>query len=281
MTLVAPIDRARLHELAENALRTHGAGTELNAALIPPDRTCEARLVVHQPGVLCGLDAAAAVFETIDPTLGFEPLAWDSAPVSDLPATVAHLSGSAASVLAGQRAVLALVARLSGIATTVHRHVRAISETRARVLDTETAPGGLESYAIECGGGHTWLPPDDRADPVLITATHIELAGGIAAAVERARTHLPGDLPVQVEARTLDDARQAFAAEADALLLSNMQLEDIRWVAAHAPAQTWLQAAGFITLSTILPIALTGVHAITPWALTGTAPNLDTSLTLT
>ena len=163
MTLVAPIDRARLHRLAEHALRTQPrCRLELDVALIPPDRTCEARVVVHQR-VLCGLDAAAAVFETIDPTLSFEPLAWDSATVTDLPADVALISGPAASVVAGQRAALALISRFSGIATHAHRHVQAISHTRARLLDLETAPETFESYAIQCGGGFTWL--SDRATP--------------------------------------------------------------------------------------------------------------------
>lgn len=279
MTLVAPIDPARLHRLAEHTLRTQPrAGYELDVALIPPDRTCEARVVVHQPGVLCGLDAAAAVFETIDPTLSFEPLAWDGATVTDLPAEVALISGPAASVVAGQRAALALISRFSGIATHTYRHVQAISRTRARLLDLETAPQTFESYAIQCGGGFTWL--SDRADAVLITATHVQLAGGIGAAIERARSQLPAALAIQVEARTLDDARQALAAEADALLLSDMHLDDIRWVVAHAPAAAWLHVVGDMTPSTIEPIARTGVHAITPASLTSTALNLDTSLSL-
>ena len=280
MALIAPLEPARLHRLAEQALREQpGAGHATHVALIPPNRTCSAQLLVHQTGVLCGLDAAAAVFETIDPTLRFEPLAWDSAPLSELPAAVAQISGHAASLLAAQAVALALIGRLSGIATHTLHHVEAVNDTRAQILDTNTAPGTLESYAIGCGGGHTELPR--QASPILITTTHIQLAGGISAAIDRARKQLPPGLTIEIETHTLEEAKQALAAHADALLLSNMQPETISQVVDHAPAHIWLHATGHITLSNIESFALPGIHAITPHELTRTAPTLDTTLTLT
>jgi nicotinate-nucleotide pyrophosphorylase (carboxylating) len=235
---------------------------------------------VHQPGFLCGLDAAAAVFETIDRNLHFESLAWDGAPITDLPAGVAQISGSAASLLAGQRVAVALIARLSGIASHTHRYVHAVRHTRARIIDLSTTAGTLEGYAIECGGGRTRIA--GLAETVLLTTAHVQLAGGICAAVERARRQLPAELPVAVEVSALDEAKQAFEAQADALLLDGMGLEDIRWIVSHAPPDIWVHATGNnITPSTIGSLALTGVHAITPQDLVGTAPRLETSLAWT
>lgn len=278
MGLIAPVEPALLSRVAQQALRAQpGTSYDLHSALFPPDRICTAQIVVHQPGVVCGLDAAAAVFEAVDATLVFEPLAWDSAPVAGAPAAVAEISGHAAALLAAEPAALTLVARLSGIATHVHRHVEAIGHTQARILDTPTSAGTLEGYAIECGGGYTRLPGED---PMLITTAHVELAGGIRAAIDGARSRLPRELPIQVEIATLDDAREAFAAQADALLLGDMGLDAVRWVVNHAPPHTWLHATGRITLADIEPIALAGVHAITPHSLVETAATIDTSLVL-
>ena len=280
MDLIAPMEPARLHRLAEQALRAQArAGTyDLHAALTPPDCTCAARVLMHQHGVLCGLDAAAAVFDTLDPALDFEPLAWDGAPVGDIPSVVAEIRGPAAGLLAGLATALGLIGRLSGIATHTHRYVRAVRDTQARILDIHTAAGTLESYAIECAGGHTRLAT--QADPVLITSAHIQLAGGIASAIRRARSQLASELPIQVEVDTVDAAKHAFAADADALLLRDMPLEDVRWIVTHAPAHIWIHVIGHLTPATVESVALTGVHAITPYDLTGSAPTLETTVEL-
>src|SRR5581483_9081937 len=114
--------------------------------------TCEARLLVKEPGVVCGLDAAAAVFAELGARL--DPRAADGDRV--VPGPVARVEGPARAVLTGERLALNLVGRLSGIATVTRRHVDAVEGTGAVVLDTrKTTPGlrALEKHAVRCGGG--------------------------------------------------------------------------------------------------------------------------------
>ena len=88
-------------------------------------------------GVLCGLDAAAAVFEAVDPSVAFQLSAWDGAPIGKPNTQVAVVHGSAASLLAAEHAVASLVGRLSGIASHTRHYVDAVKHTRALILGPE------------------------------------------------------------------------------------------------------------------------------------------------
>src|SRR5207244_1047355 len=129
-----------------------GAGDVTTAALVDEDALCEARIVVREPGVVCGLEPAAAVFAALRVRL--EPLASDGDRVE--PGLIGMVDGSARGVLTGERLALNLLGRLSGIATLTRRYVDAVEGTGATILDTrKTTPGlrALEKYAVRCGGG--------------------------------------------------------------------------------------------------------------------------------
>jgi nicotinate-nucleotide pyrophosphorylase (carboxylating) len=240
--------------------------------VIDDDATCTMKLLLKEPGVVCGIGVAAEVFSALGASL--EPLASDGDFVE--PGLVAVVEGPARGVLAGERLALNLVGRLSGIATLTRRFVDAVAGTGVEILDTrKTTPGlrALEKHAVRCGGGVNHRL--GLYDGVLIKDNHLRLAGSIRVAVERA---LAMGVPVEVEAETLDDVREALGVGADAILLDNMGLDELREAVALSAGRVRLEASGGITLDNVRAVAETGVDSISIGALTHSARALDVSL---
>lgn len=249
-----------------------GAGDVTTLAVVDADAVCRAELLLREPGVVCGLEAAAAAFETLGARL--ELLAADGDRVE--PGPVSRVEGPARAVLTGERLALNLLGRLSGVATLTRRYVDAVAGTGVTILDTrKTTPGlrELEKHAVRCGGGQNNRLRLDGA--ILIKDNHLRLAGSIGAAVERA---MATGLPVEVECDTLEQVREALGAGADAILLDNMSPDELREAVALAGGRARLEASGGVTLETVRAIAETGVDAISVGALTHSARSLDVSL---
>jgi nicotinate-nucleotide pyrophosphorylase (carboxylating) len=249
-----------------------GAGDATTSSVVDEVAVCEARIVVKEPGVVCGLAAAAAVFDTLGAR--FEPLAADGDSVES--GLVARVEGPARAVLTGERLALNLLGRLSGIATLTRRYVDAVDGTGATILDTrKTTPGlrELEKHAVRCGGGtnHRF----GLYDGVLIKDNHLRVAGSIGEAVRRARATA---LPVEVECDTLDQVAEAVEAGADRILFDNMSPDELRAAVALVAGRAETEASGGVTLETVRAIAETGVDFISVGALTHSARALDVSL---
>jgi nicotinate-nucleotide pyrophosphorylase (carboxylating) len=266
MALTLPDTRAWL---AEDV----GSGDVTTLALIDDDATSEAVVLVKEPGVVCGLEVAAAVFADVD--VAFEPLVADGTTVE--PGPIAKLEGPARGVLTGERLALNLIGRLSGIATLTRRYVDAVEGTGATILDTrKTTPGlrALEKRAVAAGGGTNHRFGLD--DGVLVKDNHLRLAGGIAPAVARLRTAT--DLPVEVEVESLAQVEEAVEAGADTVLLDNMTIDELREAVSLVAGRAKLEASGGVTLDTVREIGETGVDFISVGALTHSARSLDVSL---
>ena len=249
-----------------------GTGDLTSLAVIAEDATCEARVLLKEPGVVCGLEAAAAVFDRLGARL--EPSASEGQSLG--PGPIGHVRGPARAVLSGERTALNLLGRLSGIATLTRRYVDAVAGTGAEILDTRKTTPGLrtfEKHAVACGGGRNHRL--GLYDAILIKDNHLRLAGSIAEAVARAKRV---DAPVEVECDTLDQVREALAAGADRILLDNMPLPDLREAVALAAGRAPLEASGGVTLDTVRAIAETGIDFISIGALTHSARSLDVSL---
>jgi nicotinate-nucleotide pyrophosphorylase (carboxylating) len=249
-----------------------GAGDVTTQALIDEDATCKAVVLAKEPGVVCGLEAASAVFADLG--VRVEPLVEEGAAVAAGP--IAELEGSARGVLTGERLALNLIGRLSGIATLTRRYVDAVEGTGATILDTrKTTPGlrALEKHAVAAGGGQNHRLGLD--DGVLVKDNHLRLVGSLQEAVNRARST---GLPVEVEADTLDQVREAIDAGADTILLDNMTTDELREAVAFVAGRAKLEASGGVTLDTVRAIAETGVDFVSVGALTHSARSLDVSL---
>jgi nicotinate-nucleotide pyrophosphorylase (carboxylating) len=259
-----------------------GDGDVTTAATVP--RETRARAVIRQkaPGVIYGLGVAEEVFRSLDPDATFarevaEGVWRDSG-------EVLRVQGRARALLSGERTALNFLQRLSGVATMAARAVQAVAETGPHpptILDTrKTTPGlrALEKAAVAAGGA-----TNHRAglyDAILIKENHSALAGGVGAAVRRAREEAP-DLPLEVECRDLAEVDEALAAGAPRLLLDNMNPAQLRQAVEHVAGRAELEASGGVTLQTLQEVASTGVDFVSVGALTHSAPALDLSLLLT
>jgi nicotinate-nucleotide pyrophosphorylase (carboxylating) len=268
------LERIAFAALAEDV----GEGDVTTEATVDEDAIGTAELLLREPGVVCGLGVAEAVFRALDPDLRFEPLVDEGTSVPGGTA-VARVRGPERGILIGERTALNFLARLSGIATLTRRYVDAVAGTGAAILDTrKTTPGlrALEKHAVVTGGGRNHRFGLD--DGVLVKDNHLRAAGSVATAVERLRAATP--LPVEVECDTLEQVSEALAAGADAILLDNMSLDELRGAVELARGRARLEASGGVTLDNVRAIAETGVDEISVGALTHSARSLDVSLEL-
>jgi len=271
------IDRVVEAALTEDV----GSGDATTLALVPADARCRAELLLEELGVVCGVPIAAAVFRALDPSVTVEAKLEEGTAVSDVPALIAVVEGPAQAILTGERAALNFVGRLCGIAALTRRFAELTDGTPARILDTrKTTPGlrALEKYAVRCGGG-----TNHRAglyDGILIKENHIRVAGGITQALASLDVHGLG-LPVEIEAETLDQVREAVAAGAPRILLDNMSPEEVREAVNEVAGRAELEASGGVSLATVRAYAETGVDFISVGALTHSARSLHVSLEVT
>jgi nicotinate-nucleotide pyrophosphorylase (carboxylating) len=280
-TTVEALDAAVIRDAVARALREDlGEGDITTSATVDAD--ARARAVVEQkaPGVVFGLDVAEATFRALASEIAFEPLCaegrWRES------GSVVRAEGSARAILSGERTALNFLGRLSGVATLTARFVDQVRGTGARILDTrKTTPGlrALEKAAVAAGGGTNHRR--GLYDAILIKENHAALAGGVGAAVAKARA-LPASatLQLEVECRDLEDVEQALAAGARRILLDNFPVQGLRLAVALVAGRAELEASGGITLETVREIASTGVDFVSVGALTHSAPALDLSLIL-
>ena len=254
-----------------------GPGDATSEAVLPADLVLHGRISAKAPGVVAGLPVAEAVFSRVDGSLRFMPRVEDGDTVAPGD-VVAEVEGPARGMLAAERIALNFLQRLSGIATLTRAFVDAVAGTQATILDTrKTHPGYrvLEKYAVRMGGGQNHRT--GLYDMILIKDNHIEAAGSITAAVERARAAYP-DLPVEVEVKNLDELHEALPLDVDRIMLDNMDLDQMRTAVQIAAGRVPLEASGNVNLERVAAIAATGVDYISVGALTHSAPALDLSM---
>jgi nicotinate-nucleotide pyrophosphorylase (carboxylating) len=269
--------RASWLPLLERALAEDvGTGDVTGAAVLAADASACGVIEARAPLLVCGLPIAEAAFALLEPALRAERGRAEGA-TAPAGAELLRIEGPARALLAGERTALNFLARLSGIATHTRRFVEAVAGTGVEILDTrKTLPGWrvLDKYAVAVGGGRNHR--FGLYDGVLIKDNHLRAAGSVAAAVERARAAT--ELPLEVECDTLEQVGEALDAEADAILLDNMTLAQLREAVALAGGRARLEASGGITLENVRAVAETGVDEISIGALTHSARSLDVSL---
>jgi nicotinate-nucleotide pyrophosphorylase (carboxylating) len=248
-----------------------------STSIFGPDEPLRATFKAKANGVLAGAGIVKRVFERLDKTAvcvfliedGQRPAPGD---------TIGTVEGPAVVVLKGERVALNFLQRMSGIATRTAEYVRLTEGTRARILDTrKTAPGQrvLDKYAVKTGGGMNhrmglW-------DMALIKDNHIDREGSIGGAVSKVRKAAPG-VPIEVEARTLDDVRTLLELGVDRIMLDNFTLEGMKEAVELTAGRIPLEASGGISLTTVRDVALTGVDYISVGDITHSMTALDISL---
>jgi nicotinate-nucleotide pyrophosphorylase (carboxylating) len=274
-----------------------GLGDITTLAAVPEHLVAGAAILSKEGGVLAGLQVAEIVFRQLDPGIEFTVHLKDGESLA-AGRRICSLRGNARAILTGERVALNFVQRLSGIATLTDRFVRRTRGTHARITDTrKTTPGLriLEKYAVRVGGGDSHR--FGLYDMYLVKENHVAAAGSISEAVKRVREHMKtikGDIPIEVEARTPEEVKEACECWVNRILLDNMTLTNIgrcvEIVSNHkrenAPPKTAdakarfleTEASGGVTLDNVRGIALAGVDYISVGALTHSYKSIDMTL---
>jgi nicotinate-nucleotide pyrophosphorylase (carboxylating) len=273
---VAPLAPADYQDTVRAALAEDiGAGDVTTNATVDPAQRAQAVLVAKTRCVVAGLDVAAEAFRQRDPRVEIARKHEDGDWCE--PGTiVAEFRGTAAGLLTAERVALNFLQRLSGTAT-LSRQFAEQAAGRITVLDTrKTTPllRVLEKYAVRVGGSTNHRFRLD--DGILIKDNHVRLAGGVEAAVTRARA-AHSRFPIEVEAQSLEQVDAALRAGADIILLDNLSLDDIREAVSRCRGRGRTEISGGVTLARLPELAATGATFVSAGALTHSAPAADLS----
>jgi len=269
-----------IDHLVDLALTEDLAGGDLTTeATVGASDRAIARAVAHSPLLVCGGDVFARVFYRVDPGLRVERCIADGERAK--PDDVLWIAeGATRSLLMAERTALNFAQRMSGTATLTRQFVDALPENAVtRIVDTrKTTPGlrFLERYAVRCGGGHNHR--DSLGSAVLIKDNHIVAAGGVRAAIERAKKHAPHTSRIEIEVESLEMLDEALDAGAEVVMLDNFANDQIAVAVERAHGRAIVEVSGGITLARIPTLAAAGVDVISVGALTHSAPAADIGL---
>jgi nicotinate-nucleotide pyrophosphorylase (carboxylating) len=254
------------------------AGDITTDAIVPAHARAETALVARGPGVVAGLDLALMAFRLIDPAITAEIARPDGSPIAK-GETIAVVAGPTRGILTGERVALNFLCHLSGIASATATIVAAVKGTKARVVCTrKTTPGlrAVQKYAVRVGGGFNHRFGLD--DGVLIKDNHIAAAGSLEEAVARVRGAVGHLVKIELEVDTMAQLEAALKLRIDAVLLDNMDFDQMRRAVGMVDGRMVTEASGRITRETAREVAATGVDLLSSGALTHSAIALDIGL---
>ncbi len=246
--------------------------------LIPENDVSEAYFMAKDSGVLAGVEVAARVFKLLDENIEIKFLFRDGDKVKKGD-VIAEFKGNTAAMLKAERTSLNLIQHMSGIATYTRKCADLAEGTNASVADTrKTLPGlrPLQKYSVAVGGGknHRY----NLTDAAMLKDNHIDAYGGITAAVKALREKAGHMLKIEVEARTLEEVKEALDCGTDVIMLDNMSCEEMKEAVKLTGGKAKLEASGNVTLDNIKEIAETGVDIISLGALTHSVKAFDISM---
>ena len=260
-----------------NALKEDvGDGDHTALSTIPASHKGKMHLLVKEDGIIAGIDAAKEIFKLIDKNIKIKTFIKDGQLVKK--GDIAFIvEGKTQKLITAERLVLNIMQRMSGIATKTNYLQSLCKGTKAKVIDTrKTTPGFrfFEKWAVVIGGGanHRY----GLFDMILIKDNHISVMGGIKNAINRVREN--STLPIEVEARTLEEVKESVEMKAQRILLDNMDNDTLKKALAMIPADVETEASGNMNLERVRAVAEIGVNYISVGALTHSAPCADVSL---
>lgn len=254
-------------------------GDVTTRAVIPDGVTYQARLNAREDAVVSGMQVAEIAFRLVDPSLEVSAHTQDGAACRKGD-TLMTISGSAASILSGERVALNFAGRLTGIATQTAAFVEQTKGTSARVTCTRKTTPGLrmvEKLAVLHGGGfnHRY----SLSDAILIKDNHIAAAGGIRQVLDAAKAQASHMMAVEIEVDRLDQLAEVLeVGGASVVLLDNMDNDMLREAVSMVDGRIRTEASGNVTLDRIASIAATGVDYISSGALTHSVRTVDLGL---
>jgi nicotinate-nucleotide pyrophosphorylase (carboxylating) len=238
----------------------------------------EVVFISKEEGIFCGEDIIRNGYKLLNESIEVDVKLKDGAPV-EIGQILATATGNISDLLKGERVILNLVQRMSGIASLTRKAVQEINSSVTKLCDTRKTTPGLrmfEKYAVRCGGGfnHRY----GLYDGVMIKDNHISFAGSITKAVQGVREKLGHMIKVEVEIETLEQLKEAIEAKADVIMFDNRTPEEIKEWIGIVPESIITEASGGINLSNLATYRETGVNYISLGFLTHSAKALDISV---
>jgi nicotinate-nucleotide pyrophosphorylase (carboxylating) len=272
----AAFDAAIARNVADALEEDVGPGDQ-TGRLVPADEVRDARIIVREEAVLCGVLWFDGVVKRVDPRI---EVRWHYREGDRMTAdtTVCSLRGPARSLLTAERNAMNFLQLLSGVASVTRRYVDMIAHTTTRILDTRKTLPGLrlaQKYAVRVGGG-----ANQRLalyDGILIKENHIAAAGGVGPAMDAALA-LDAGVPIQIEVETLEQLETALAHGAKSVLLDNFSFDMMRDAVKLTAGRAVLEVSGGVNFETVRTIAETGVDRVSIGALTKDVRATDYSM---
>ena len=254
-----------------------GSG-DLSAALLPEDQHVVAVIMTREWMVMAGQPWVNEVLNQVDAELEIQWLVHEGECVS-ANQNLCYLRGPSRSLVTAERTALNFLQTLAATATKTYRYVEALQAYPTKILDTRKTLPGLryaQKYAVRCGGGHNHRM--GLYDAYLIKENHIQAAGSIHQALERARQLAPHAF-LEIEVENIQQLKQALLLQPDRILLDNFALSDLKHAVDLAREHACpVEASGGVNLQTLEAIAQTGVDFISIGDLTKSVQAIDLSL---
>jgi len=247
-------------------------------SIFPIEQTSQGVFIAKENGIISGLSIIKEAYHLLDSTIQVELRFADGDRVKSGD-TIATVTGPTSHLLTGERVILNLIQRMSGIATTTNRCVEALNDPSIHICDTrKTTPGlrMLDKYAVVSGGGknHRF----GLYDGVMIKDNHIAYCGSITKAVQAVREKIGHMVKIEVETENKEEVLEAIAAGADVIMFDNRSPEEVREFSQLVPKGITTEASGGITLENLATYSGTGVQYISLGSLTHSVKALDISL---
>lgn len=258
-----------------------GDGDHTTLSCTPESAKGKSQLIIKEEGILAGVEVARSIFYAFDSELKMTVFIQDGTHVK--PGDVAFVvEGKIQSLLQTERLMLNIMQRMSGVATRTNQYVKALEGTQTRVLDTrKTTPGLrlLEKEAVRIGGGVNHRV--GLYDMILLKDNHVDFAGGIPNAINRAKEYLKEkgkDLKIEIEVRNFDELEQVMdVGGVDRIMLDNFTPENTKKAVDIIGGKYETESSGGITFDSLRTYAACGVDYISVGALTHSVKSLDMS----
>lgn len=235
-------------------------------------------LICKEDGIICGLPVFERVFYLLDPQTKFDVLVKDGDAVK-AGQNLGTVYGDIRVLLSGERTALNYLQRMSGIATYTHEMAELLKDSPITLLDSrKTTPNNriFEKYAVKIGGSknHRY----NLSDGVLLKDNHIGAAGGVKEAVLAAKDYAPSVRKIEIEVETLEMVKEAVEADADIIMLDNMDHDQMQEAVALIAGRAEIEISGNVTKANVASYLDLDVQYVSSGALTHSAKILDLSL---
>lgn len=273
-----PMNKLKLRlQIEQFFLEDIGERDTTSELIFGDDEQGELVFIAKENGIFCGEEIIRTGFTLLDTDVVIDLEVRDGE-LFEKGQKLVTITGQVTTLLKGERVVLNLVQRMSGIATRTKEAVNIVDSTSTRIVDTrKTTPGlrMLEKYAVRCGGGfnHRF----GLYDGVMIKDNHIAFAGSISKAVEKVKSNLGHMVKIEVEIESKEQLLEAIEAGADVIMFDNRTPDEIKEWITLVPNGIVTEASGGITLENLYKYKHTGVDVISLGFLTHTIQSIDIS----